>query len=190
MTEEKLEANRNNAQLSTGPRTPTGKLAVSLNAVKHGILAKEIIKSGEILGESPEDFEALLSGLIEVYKPVGKAEELAVEEIAVSYVRRARTLRAEGTAIMHGLDELHAREYENFLEGSPIRGWLLEQRMGSALPIGGSLPPAEVLDHTIRYEALLDRQMMRAVQWLEMLQQGRRSAECREAELRNKPKSE
>ena len=96
---EEREINRKNAQNSTGPRTKAGKLAIRHNALKHGILAKEVIGSGAILGESPEDFESLLSGLAEVYKPIGRAEELAVEEIAVSYIRRARALRAERVEI-------------------------------------------------------------------------------------------
>ena len=34
----KAEANRRNALNSTGPRTPEGKAAVRLNALKHGLL--------------------------------------------------------------------------------------------------------------------------------------------------------
>ena len=90
VTQEKLEANRKNAQRSTGPRTPDGKLASSLNALKHGILAKEVIGSGAILGESLEDFESLLAGLVEAYKPIDKVEELAVETIAMIHLRKAR----------------------------------------------------------------------------------------------------
>jgi hypothetical protein len=38
-TQEQVEANRQNAQKSTGPRTAEGKMAVALNAVKHGLTA-------------------------------------------------------------------------------------------------------------------------------------------------------
>jgi len=36
-------ANRLNAQKSTGPRTPEGKAVVSQNAVKHGLLAQQVV---------------------------------------------------------------------------------------------------------------------------------------------------
>ena len=36
-------ANRLNAQKSTGPRTPEGKAVVSQNAVKHGLLAEQVV---------------------------------------------------------------------------------------------------------------------------------------------------
>ena len=37
-------ANRLNARKSTGPRTPEGKAVVSQNAVKHGLLAREVFE--------------------------------------------------------------------------------------------------------------------------------------------------
>ena len=43
MTEKAIEANRRNAQKSSGPRTAKGKEIVKWNAVKHGLLAKEIV---------------------------------------------------------------------------------------------------------------------------------------------------
>lgn len=39
---EKREANRRNAQLSTGPRTDAGKNQSRRNALRHGILASRI----------------------------------------------------------------------------------------------------------------------------------------------------
>lgn len=36
----KVDANRKNAQKSTGPRTPAGKSIASMNAVKHGLSAR------------------------------------------------------------------------------------------------------------------------------------------------------
>jgi hypothetical protein len=44
MTSEKqAKANRENALKSTGPKTPEGKAAVRLNALRHGLLSKEIL---------------------------------------------------------------------------------------------------------------------------------------------------
>ncbi len=43
VTEKQLAANRRNAQLSTGPRTPEGKAVSRWNALTHGILAQAVI---------------------------------------------------------------------------------------------------------------------------------------------------
>ena len=48
MTSEKqAEANRCNALNSTGPKTPEGKAAVSHNALRHGLLSRDILLPGE-----------------------------------------------------------------------------------------------------------------------------------------------
>src|SRR6202050_4170546 len=54
-TEAQINANRLNAQKSTGPNTPEGKAASSLNALKSGIHAHTQI----IPGEDPAELEAL-----------------------------------------------------------------------------------------------------------------------------------
>ncbi len=46
-TEAQILANRRNAQKSTGTRTREGKAAVSQNAVKHGLLARQAVISPE-----------------------------------------------------------------------------------------------------------------------------------------------
>jgi hypothetical protein len=43
----KAESNRRNALKSTGPKTPEGKAAMRLNALKHGLLSREIFLPGE-----------------------------------------------------------------------------------------------------------------------------------------------
>src|SRR5215472_6837953 len=44
-TERQKAANRANARRSTGPKTPKGKAAVRLNAIRHGLLARDEVKS-------------------------------------------------------------------------------------------------------------------------------------------------
>ena len=53
VSERKLVANRKNAKRSTGPRTVQGKARTRFNALKHGLLAKQIMFSpdGALLDE-------------------------------------------------------------------------------------------------------------------------------------------
>jgi hypothetical protein len=57
-TRKQRAANRRNAQLSTGPKTPEGKAAVRLNALKHGLTAENAV----IIGEEEADRRTALGG--------------------------------------------------------------------------------------------------------------------------------
>jgi hypothetical protein len=93
----KVEANRENAQKSTGPKTAQGKHNSSHNAMKHGLLSKELVISGK---ENRKEFEQLLEELIEDFQPQGRAELSLVETIAICDWRFRRTLRAEAAEIV------------------------------------------------------------------------------------------
>ncbi|UCC96542.1 MAG: hypothetical protein JSW66_11940 [Phycisphaerales bacterium] len=54
-TQVQTNANQQNAQKSTGPRTAEGKAAVAQNALKHGLFAVEDLTSAE----NQADFELL-----------------------------------------------------------------------------------------------------------------------------------
>jgi hypothetical protein len=59
----KLAANQQNARRSTGPRTPEGKARVRHNALKHGLLAKEVIVPLGDEYENRADFYGFLADL-------------------------------------------------------------------------------------------------------------------------------
>jgi len=73
-----LRANRLNAQKSTGPRTPEGKAAVAQNAVKHGLLAQQVV----IRGEDPGEFELFRDRMVQDLDPAGSLEGLLAERVA------------------------------------------------------------------------------------------------------------
>ncbi len=96
------EINRANAQHSTGPRSPEGKLASSRNSLKHGLASAQLI----IPGEDPADFETLLSGLLDEHQPATPTEELLVRELAQSWWLAQRALRLQNECFTEkGVDE-------------------------------------------------------------------------------------
>ena len=86
----KLEANRRNAQRSTGPRTEAGKDRSRRNALKHGVLASDVLIKSGTGAEDAHRFETLLGELFDDLEPVGTFEEMLVEKIAVCWWRQKR----------------------------------------------------------------------------------------------------
>ena len=72
-----IEANRLNAQKSTGPRTAEGKRASSQNALKSGLDAE----SQFVLGESPQEFAALQAEYFERYAPTAPEQRFQVDNL-------------------------------------------------------------------------------------------------------------
>ena len=90
-SDKKAEANRRNALKSTGPRTPEGKDAVRLNALRHGLRSEEIL----LPGEDEEALRELDEHLRNELQPVGELENLLVDRIIASYWRLRRAGRVE-----------------------------------------------------------------------------------------------
>ena len=108
---QKLSANRRNAQLSTGPKTALGKSKSALNAVKHGILAKELIKN--VSAEELQNFEVLKLGLVESLKPKDAMQAILCEKISVDIWRLRKVLAFE-----HGAMQLEMLNLDT--SGSPV----------------------------------------------------------------------
>ena len=95
-SERQTAANRANALRSTGPKTPEGKAAVRLNAVQHGLLARDAV----LPGEAADAFEDLSNEVWAELSPVGPIEKLLVDRIVNAMWRLRRSARAE-TALLH-----------------------------------------------------------------------------------------
>lgn len=111
-SEKQMEANRQNAQLSTGPVTVEGKAIVAHNAVKHGIFAKDLIITGGDGKEEEKEYFELLNNLIECLNPSGQMEHLLVEKIAVDFWRLKRLLRFEMGCIRQYVDNIIDQYYK------------------------------------------------------------------------------
>jgi len=94
-TELQILANRRNAQKSTGPRTPQGKVAVSQNAVKHGLLARHDV----ISSESQADFDLYREQMLAELTPASPMESMLAERIVTLSWRLKRVCRIQNQAI-------------------------------------------------------------------------------------------
>src|SRR5947208_9782487 len=71
-TTKKIEANRRNAQFSTGPKSPEGRKIVAGNARKHCLLAKNlVIDTGPGMEDQAESWAELAACLRQTSPPKG-----------------------------------------------------------------------------------------------------------------------
>jgi hypothetical protein len=80
---------------ATGPRTPEGKLASSLNATTHGLTSKSPL----LPGEDPAEFEQFRNAAIARYSPQNAADLATVQEFADASWRLRRIAAQEARLV-------------------------------------------------------------------------------------------
>ena len=97
-TRAQIDANRENAKKSTGPKTAEGKRVASQNALKHGLFAHEAV----IRGESHAEYELHREVLLDEWRPVGPTECMLAERIvSLSWrLQRAELMQNEAMDCM------------------------------------------------------------------------------------------
>jgi hypothetical protein len=79
ISEARLLANRENAKLSTGPKSEAGRETVSANSITHGLSGK---KFRVLASESQCDYEELFQNLLATYAPADPGESELVTSMA------------------------------------------------------------------------------------------------------------
>ena len=102
-----IEANRRNAQLSTGPKTEEGKSRSRRNAVRHGLTAETVIDALE----SAEDYAAFEIAVTSDYDARTAVEQELILRLASLLWRLRRA-----TAIETGLFRIQAQHLLQFRE--------------------------------------------------------------------------
>jgi len=140
-------ANRENAQLSTGPRSTQGKAVTSRNATRHGFFSQRAL----IPGESPEEFDAFHDYHFRQLQPRGGAETLLAEQFVITSWRLQRLERIEAEAF---------RRYGLSSQG---------EVMGEGYAMIASIQGDNFLSALGRYEAGLRRQYFRCLDTIHSL---------------------
>jgi hypothetical protein len=91
VSEKRLEANRRNAHLSTGPKTPEGKARSSRNNLRHGLTGQITV----LPGEDREVHDAFCNELIDCLKPGNPMERDLAQSIAEDSWRLNRIVAIE-----------------------------------------------------------------------------------------------
>lgn len=98
----RIEANRRNAEKSTGPRSPAGKARSRFNALRHGLRAEQ----GLLPGEDRDEFEQLRHAMFDRLAPDGALEDELVDRL-VSLFWRLRRIPLFETALFEWMAQWH-----------------------------------------------------------------------------------
>ena len=176
-----IQANRLNAQKSTGPRTPEGKERASRNALKHGLLAREAV----IAGEDPEEFELYRDGMLQELSPAGAVETMLAERVVGLSWRLLRAERLQNAAFA-ALDDgeptelLDARleEWKQLKGSAWDRGicGVIDEDAALGQVVVEDFGGARVLDRLLMYERRIESSLYRTMAELRRERQARTAA--------------
>jgi hypothetical protein len=143
-TAAQIAANRRNAEKSTGPKTPEGKVVVSQNAVQHGLLSRRAV----LKDEDPAQFDLHRTRLLEAFAPAGPEEELTAERVVVLWWRLKRAERMQ--------DEM----LDYLMEADGTDSWTRQLRERGDPSAAEDLTFGRVIARDFAKEGTLDRLMM------------------------------
>jgi hypothetical protein len=156
----RVDANRQNAQSSTGPRSDTGKQKSALNSVRHGFTGQTIV----LPADQVEAYQNFTEGFLKELAPVGVHETALVHSIMSSRWRMHQISAMESAMYALGFRE-HAAQ---FADETPE----MASAMARAITYQRQRPE---LDRLRRYEAQMNRQANKDMQLLTTLQTARKA---------------
>ena len=96
ISKRKLEANRRNAQKSSGPVTPIGKAKSAQNRISHGLCGKFFV----LESESQEEYNDLLERFMKAEQPVDDVERELVAKMARHTWMSERAVRLQNACFL------------------------------------------------------------------------------------------
>jgi hypothetical protein len=160
-TEKQIEANRLNAQKSTGPKTLEGREIVSRNATTHGLTATRAV----VLPEEQQEFDRFAAALYYEWNPESPLERFHLERMIHCAWRLRRVCHLETSLLLDLCQK----------EGGPDDPTTL----GRAYTRG-----TVILETLSRHERQIERSLREAQQELELLLYAR-AVDCNPFYARN-----
>ena len=196
VSERKAAANRANAQRSTGPRTPEGKARSSLNALRHGLLAKAAFNPTIEGNERCAEFEEIVAGLAQEFQPRTATEHLMVQQLAGCYWKLAKVWTFETEAAWRssvvnnlGFGELGALEAAG-LNDEVDKVLEVQAKVFPKARLGNvTIPTGPSVATILRYQGAINSMLFRCLNFLERRRKERiKSADtCEDVDYTNEP---
>lgn len=155
VSEKQLQANKQNALLG-GVKTLEGKAVSKYNALKHGLLSKEVLLGGEDETTLVEIGKKLRTEL----EPQTELELVLVDRITANVWRLRRVMQVEREMMVEDLSKPSLASVDG-----------REETLGGAMR--WDLAHADTYGKLIRYEASIERGIYRALHEFQRLQAAR-----------------
>lgn len=180
LSEKQIMANRENALRSTGPKTPEGKKASSLNAQKYGFLSKQVVIPSIDGADAEKKFQYLYDSLVEDFMPRNAMESLEVYNLTCCYWKKYRIQQyeqayLEKNARYFTIDSLVSKvknqtlkmvdDFEDAAERQSFIDEIVEKEVES-LPKLSSIPNEELQDKIRKYENRINREIERSLRMI------------------------
>ncbi len=123
----RIDANRQNAKKSTGPRTAAGKEKTRLNGLKHGLRSDEVV----LPTEDRSAFDSHLAAWMDDWKPPTETRRFLVERAATAAWRLKRCVRNETDRLTDRARRGYA-EWDNAHDAAVDRAVMLMPRQPEA----------------------------------------------------------
>lgn len=166
VSEARIEANRANAQKSTGPQTPEGKAASSRNATKHGLTAEHMVLPNENITE----FEEFRAEMLDALQPSDRLEAHFAERVIAAAWRLNRVTKAESEIIRSGLEGQWRYKHTLALSMKKPIGTVPGVEESTAEVLLELMKKRDTLSKLSRYEAAIERSLHRALHELQRFQ--------------------
>ena len=144
-----------------GAKTEEGKAIVSKNAIRHGLLSKEVL----LKTEDATALEELRVALMEEMAPVGTLEHIFVERMVTDVWRMRRALTVESANGFVAQESAKNEDLRDLLNGS---------RQGSEAAVITSPITHHATEKILRYFTTIERSFLRNLHELQRLQAGRK----------------
>jgi hypothetical protein len=165
VSDAKLDANRQNAQHSTGPVTPAGKRRSSLNATRHGLTGQVIITTEE----DKKAYDSHCASFFYDWQPQGATEKHLVQTVAAKQWQ------------MHHADSMLQSIYALGQDALADKIDVEHPLIHDALTAGMfTMQKSKELDLIGRYASRLQRDFRNALKDLQTLQAQRKQREKEE----------
>ncbi len=162
VSQKRIDANRRNAQHSTGPRTSEGKAQSRMNALKHPVTSEKLI----LRDDEYVNYFHRSSRLIADMRPVGAMEEQLAIEIAEHHMRLNMF-----SALQTNMLNLDIMEFMNYYPSNSDPNML--QTMGQVESMRIDCAGPKVFDTIGRQEGRTTRHVLRLSERLDVMQDRR-----------------
>ncbi len=193
-TESQINANRQNARQSTGPRTDEGKAKVAQNATKHGLFSQKSV----VIPENQADYDAVRDEMLKDLKPVGAMEAILAERIVslTWRLKRAARMQDEVIDVRIRLEINCSKPWlsESLITGEPCELSKNPKRCYDDLALGliakWDFEADRVLERLSMYERRFEKSLFKTIAQLQAMKAARLTAPADAAEMQHPAQAE